>query len=129
MSAGSDGKLVWMLEAVDGPAMRVWAEMLRDDNPIHLDADAAALLGFGHRTLNQGPANLAFIMNMLLEAGHGDEIAEVSAQFLGNVVSGDAVVAMGELDKDAPCLYRTRLVRSNAETVVTADILLTPEKT
>ena len=40
----------WKLADVSGEAMREWCELLRDDNAIHLDPQAAAALGFGPRT-------------------------------------------------------------------------------
>ena len=76
--------------------------MLRDDNPIHLDPAAAEALGFGQRTVNPGPANLAYVINMLMAADPDAEIAEVEARFLGNVLAGDAVLAQGTLDGDDP---------------------------
>lgn len=88
----------WTLDCVPGDAMPIWAEALRDDNPIHLDPDAAEALGFGRRTVNQGPANLAYVLNMLIAARPGEYLETVEARFLGNVFSGDRVVATGGCD-------------------------------
>lgn len=129
MTSETKPPLTWSLDEVDGPSMTVWAEMLRDDNQIHLDPDTAAALGFGRRTVNQGPANLAYILNMLLESGRGDDILEVNAQFLGTVLAGDAVAATGEMDADAPDICRAQLtIAPDDRPVVTASIALKPER-
>jgi acyl dehydratase len=76
--------------------MALWCEAMRDDNPIHVSAAAAEALGFGPRTVNPGPINLAYVLNMALEARPGSEVRAVEAAFLGNVLAGDAVVVRGE---------------------------------
>mgnify|MGYP001822074637 FL=1 len=47
--------------------MRTMAALLRDPNPLHWDRDAVAALplGFGRRTINQGPLGLGYMVNML----------------------------------------------------------------
>lgn len=99
---GGGGGLHWRLDAVPGAAMAHWCEALGDDNPIHLDRAAAERLGFGPNRVNPGPANLAYLMNMLLDAGAGEGAAvwgggamRVEARFLANLVEGDAAVAEG----------------------------------
>lgn len=112
----------WMLAGVPAEAMADWCEMLRDDNPIHLDPAAAEALGFGPRTVNPGPANLAYIFNMLMAAHPEAEVAEVEARFLGNVLAGDDVRAEGECVEG---LCRARLVTLPDETpAVVAEVRL-----
>lgn len=116
---------IWTLDGVPAEAMVEWCEMLRDDNPIHRDPAAAEALGFGPRTVNPGPANLAYIFNMLMAAEPGAEIAEVEARFLGNVLSGDSVRAEGEFVDGEAGLCRARLVTLSEESAaVTAELRL-----
>lgn len=83
---------------IDTTAMREWCAILDDDNPIHLDPAAAQALGFGPRTVNPGPANLAYVLTMLEDAAPGMTPASLDAAFLGNVLSGDTAVATVNLD-------------------------------
>lgn len=80
---------------VDPMAMKVWSEALRDPNPIHLDVEAVKAAGLGDRRINQGPANLAYIVNMLVAAFPGTPIASLDVRYMGTVLEGDAVVAGG----------------------------------
>ncbi|GAM97755.1 hypothetical protein U91I_01384 [alpha proteobacterium U9-1i] len=83
----------WAFGPIDANAMRVLAEVLNDPNPIHLDASAVRAAGLGERVINQGPANLAYVLNML--EGNGLEIRALEATFTGNVRAGDVVEASG----------------------------------
>lgn len=71
------------------------AVILRDPNPIHLDPKAAAAAGLGDQVINQGPANLAYIMNMLQAALPDHRLAEIESRYLGNVRGADVVEAGG----------------------------------
>ena len=83
---------------IDTAAMREWCEILGDDNPIHLDPATAEALGFGPRTVNPGPANLAYLLTALEDAAPGATPASLEAAFLGNVMSGDTAVATVEVE-------------------------------
>lgn len=74
--------------------MIFWAEMLSDPNPIHADPKAALALGFGNRTVNPGPVNLAYVLNLVAQVYNGAVPAELNARFLGNVMADDAVEAV-----------------------------------
>jgi acyl dehydratase len=87
----------WRIAAVNPDNMRRLAETLRDPNPIHLDPAAVAKLGLGERVINQGPANLAYIINMLHAAFPGARLIQLDARFLANVFGGDAVEAGGHV--------------------------------
>ncbi|HEY0938519.1 MAG TPA: MaoC family dehydratase [Steroidobacter sp.] len=88
---------VWRIESVNPQNMRRLAETLRDPNPIHLDPSAVAKLGLGDRVINQGPANLAYIINMLHAAFPGAQLLQLDARFLANVFGGDSVEASGRI--------------------------------
>ena len=80
---------------VDPEAMKIWAKALHDPNPIHLDRAAVAAAGLGERRINQGPANLAYLVNMLAAAFPGHRIAGLNMRFLGNVFEGERVSTGG----------------------------------
>jgi acyl dehydratase len=88
----------WKLADVSGEAMREWCELLRDDNAIHLDPQAAAALGFGPRTVNPGPANLGYILNFLAASLPNDSPQSLDARFMGNVLAGDTVEVDGVMN-------------------------------
>jgi 3-hydroxybutyryl-CoA dehydratase len=77
--------------------MRRLAELLDDPNPIHLDAEAAADRGLGDRQVNQGPANCAYVINMLRDAFPGAELRAMRFRFKLPVHAGDRVVAGGRI--------------------------------
>jgi|tagenome__1003787_1003787.scaffolds.fasta_scaffold19780075_2 acyl dehydratase len=80
--------------------------VMGDPNPIHEDEELAARLGF-RGIVNQGPANLAYVVNMLLEeAGDPAAIRELSFRFLDNVVPGDECVATGEWVSEDACAFK-----------------------
>jgi len=83
---------------IDTASMREWCDILGDDNPIHIDPAAAQALGFGPRTVNPGPANLAYLLTVLEDAAPGMTPASLDAAFLGNVLSGDTAAATVNLD-------------------------------
>lgn len=87
----------WRLAPVSAAAMVEWADILDDPNPIHLDPALVERLGLGRRTINQGPANLAYAINMLAANFPGGTIGSLAAKFLGNVFSGDSVEAVGRI--------------------------------
>ncbi len=82
---------------IDPEPMHVIAKVLRDPNPIHLDPAAAAAAGLGDRRINQGPANVAYVMDMLLAAFPGYRIESYDGRFLASVRGGDTVEAGGTI--------------------------------
>ena len=56
----------FVVESVSAEKMKLMAALLHDPNPIHLDEEAVKSLGMGDRVVNQGPANQAYLINMLL---------------------------------------------------------------
>lgn len=95
----------FVVESVSAEKMKLMAALLRDPNPIHLDPEAVRALGMGDRVVNQGPANQAYLVNMLVAfAGDPGAIRRVTVRFLGNVFAGDRVECRGrvsEVDRDA----------------------------
>ncbi len=85
----------FVIDSVSPDAMRDWAVFLADPNPIHLDVAAVKASGLGDRLINQGPANVAYVINMLLRAMPGAAIAALDARFLDNAYAGDRLTAGG----------------------------------
>jgi 3-hydroxybutyryl-CoA dehydratase len=83
------------VDTVHPDAMKAWAVFLADPNPIHLDVAAVQAKGLGDRVINQGPANVAYMMNMLLSAFPGARIQAMETRFLDNVYGGETVQAQG----------------------------------
>ena len=63
-------------------AMKLWAKVLRDPTPIHLDPEAVRAKGLGDRVINQGPANVAAAINPLLTRFPGQVLTDLSVRFV-----------------------------------------------
>jgi 3-hydroxybutyryl-CoA dehydratase len=87
----------FVIESVSPDAMRDWSVFLADPNPIHLDVEVVKAKGLGDKRINQGPINVAYMMNMLMTAFPGCSIETMDSRFLDNVYEGDRVVASGEV--------------------------------
>ena len=85
------------IESVSPEAMKQWAVFLADPNPIHLDVEVVKAKGLGDKVINQGPANVAYMMNMLMAAFPGCQIESMDSRFLDNVYGEDKVVASGKI--------------------------------
>jgi 3-hydroxybutyryl-CoA dehydratase len=82
---------------VSPESMKVWAKILHDPNPIHLDPAVVRAKGLGDRVINQGPTNLAYIVNALHAAFPGGTIEVLDVRFLDNVFGGETVEASGQV--------------------------------
>ena len=87
----------FVIESVSPEAMKQWAIFLADPNPIHLDVEVVKAKGLGDKVINQGPANVAYMMNMLMAAFPGCRIESMDSRFLDNVYGEDKVVASGKI--------------------------------
>ena len=85
----------FVMEAVSPDAMRQWSVFLADPNPIHLDPGEVQALGLGDRPINQGPANLAYVVNLLAANFPDMRIDKLDFRFNGNVFAGDRCIAGG----------------------------------
>lgn len=85
----------FVIPSVSPDAMREWSVFLADPNPIHLDVEAVKAQGLGDKRINQGPANVAYMMNLLMGAFPGCTIESMDSRFLDNVYEGDRVTASG----------------------------------
>ena len=80
---------------IDPQAMVVWSEILRDPNPIHLDGETVKAMGLGTQRINQGPANLAYLINGVLQSFPRGKIERITSRFVGNVFEDDLIVVSG----------------------------------
>jgi 3-hydroxybutyryl-CoA dehydratase len=87
----------FVIESVSPEAMKQWAVFLADPNPIHLDVEVVKAKGLGDKVINQGPINVAYMMNMLMAAFPGCLIESMDSRFLDNVYGGDKAVASGTI--------------------------------
>lgn len=90
---------VRVVERVDIAEMKTMAALLQDPNPIHWDPEATKALGMGERTVNQGPINMAYVMNMLVAWADNDpsRLRGLKLRFMANVFNGDRVTAGGRV--------------------------------
>jgi acyl dehydratase len=83
------------MDDITMPRIEALMELMNDVNPVHDDPDVIARRGL-RGPVNQGPANLAYIVNMLtLWAGPEMELERFDFRFLDTVAPGDTVVARG----------------------------------
>ena len=87
----------FVVESASPEAMKAWAVFLADPNPIHLEVDVVKAKGLGDRVINQGPMNVAFMINMLMAAFPGATIEAMDSRFLDNVYGGEQVTAQGTI--------------------------------
>lgn len=86
----------WRLPRVSREKMKTMALVLDDPNPIHWDLEVVRGLGMGDRPVNQGPNNMAYVMNMLAAwSGGHDRLRKLRVRFRANVLGDDEVVARG----------------------------------
>ena len=91
----------YSIAAVDPESMKLWAAFLRDPNPIHLDPRAVQAKGLGDKVINQGPANLAYIITRLQRALPGSILVSLEVRYAASVFGGDAVEAGGKITEVA----------------------------
>ncbi len=88
----------WRIESVDAEKMKTMAVLLRDPNRIHWDVEAVKNLGMGDRPVNQGPNNMAYVINALIEwLGDATKIRSVNVRFQANVFAQDTLTASGRV--------------------------------
>lgn len=87
----------WTVEHIDPEKMKLFAVVLADPNPIHLDPAAVRAAGLGDRVINQGPASFGYVLNMLNQSAPGARVRELEVRLSANVRGGDRVTAAGEV--------------------------------
>ena len=107
--------------------MKLLARLLRDPNPIHLDPDAAAALGFGRACVNQGPANLAYALTHLVRSRPGERLGALDARFHATVLAGDVVHPVVARDGTTGSSWTFALRGSDGRLAVSGRAELVPE--
>ncbi len=87
----------WTMAEVDPERMKTMAAILRDPYPVHWDREANEALGLGGRVINQGPLNLSYIANMLMEWAGPTCVRRLTVSFGRPVLDGDCVTAKGRV--------------------------------
>ncbi len=77
---------------------RTVARVLDDENPIHIDGAAAAAAGLGSQAINQGPANLGYVVEMLHAALPDARLRRISTTFHRPVLEHDTITVQGRVD-------------------------------
>tara|TARA_B100000965_G_C19269796_1_gene616786 strand:+ start:125 stop:523 length:399 start_codon:yes stop_codon:yes gene_type:complete len=74
-----------------------WSKILNDPNPIHFDANVVKKIGQGDKCINQGPANIAYIINAIFYNFPKCKILSIKNRLNGNVFVDDTVTVLGEI--------------------------------
>ena len=106
---------VWTMESVSAARMRTMAAILRDPNPVHWDRRVCDQLGFGKRTINQGPLGLSYMVNMLHAWTGPESIRRIFMTFPLVILDGDHITAQGKV---------TAIREENGERLADCDIWL-----
>jgi acyl dehydratase len=82
------------MEGIELEQVAELMELMQDTNPVHTDYELAARLGL-RGPVAQGPASLAYVINMLL-GWRGDAVLErLEFRFQDTVTVGDTATAQG----------------------------------
>ena len=113
---------------VDEENMKTMAVLLQDPNPIHWDVRAVGRLGLGCKPINQGPNNMAYVVNALVSWFGGiEKFRNLKIRFIANVYAGDRLTVVGsitdidEVEDDALATCDVQLLRGDIEN---SDIVL-----
>ena len=99
--------------------MKTMAAILQDPNPIHWDVEVVKQLGMGDRPVNQGPINMAFLVNTLTAwTGDPGSLRELVIRYQANVFGGDVVRCEGEVESTDGELARCAIRALVGETPV-----------
>ena len=112
--------------------MNLWAEILDDPNPIHLDVNSVKSIGLGEKTINQGHANIAYIINAIDQNFPDSEIIKLNNKMTDSIVEGDQVNVSGYIEnistKNDPTIITCRLKlnvgQEKVSVISEADILI-----
>lgn len=77
------------IAAVSAEKMKTMSALMGDPTAIHWDVVTLRALGMGGTPINQGPLNMAYVMNAVADwAGGPDRLRGLRVRFLGNVLAG-----------------------------------------
>ena len=85
------------IPSVDPQKMKTMAALLRDPYPIHWDVEGNEKMGIKGKVVNQGPLNLSYLVNMLMNWQGQDCIRRITVRFTGWVLGEDTLTAHGKV--------------------------------
>ena len=107
---------------VDAEKMKTMAVLIQDPNPIHWDVESVKRLGLGSKPINQGPNNMAYVVNALVSwVGSIEQFKKLKIRFLGNVYAGDRLTVVGsitdidQVEGESLATCEVQLVRGDPE--------------
>ena len=107
---------------VDAEKMKTMAVLIQDPNPIHWDVESVKRLGLGSKPINQGPNNMAYVVNALVSwVGSIEQFKKLKIRFLGNVYAGDrltvvgSITDIGQVEGETLASCEVQLVRGDPE--------------
>ena len=98
MTAAGDAIPPWKMADVRPERMRTTSAVMRDPNPVHWDRESTASRGLPGRVINQGPLNVGYIANMLMDWQGPTSIRRLTLSFPARVLDHDHVIAGGVVD-------------------------------
>ena len=112
--------------------MNLWAEILDDPNPIHLDVNSVKSIGLGEKTINQGHANIAYIINAIDQNFPDSEIIKLNNKMTDSIVEGDQVNVSGYIENISTkndsiiitCRLKLNVGQEKVSVISEADILI-----
>ena len=112
--------------------MNLWAEILDDPNPIHLDVNSVKSIGLGEKTINQGQANSAYIINAIDQNFPNSEIIRLNNKMTDSIVEGDQVNVSGYIENISAkndstiitCRLKLNVGQEKVSVISEADILI-----
>lgn len=108
--------------------IRMVMDVMGDVNPVHIDEELVKRMGL-RGLVNQGPCNLAYIINMLVAwTGNPDCVRRLRVRFHNLVVPGDKTIAGGTVKAvkgdTAECDVWLRLADGTTMLAGTADVAI-----
>jgi acyl dehydratase len=98
MTSEADRLPAWRRRITDADA-HAWSVLLADDNPLHSDPATTGASGLGVGLVNPGPANIGYLMTLLLESCPGAAIEAFEARFVAPVLTPVDVTASGYIEQ------------------------------
>lgn len=87
-----------VVESVDPARLKTMAALYDDPNPIHFDLEATKALGISDKLIQQGAANIAFLLEPAIRfAGDPEAVRSYEVKLQGNIFAGDRVDSSGEV--------------------------------
>jgi acyl dehydratase len=117
-------ELVTVEKKIDRAAIRLYAEISDDFNPIHIDPEFAAKTPMG-RIIAHGMLSLNLLWQSLRATyGAAAEGAKLDVRFVRPVHEDDVVSGSGRLKPGSPGVYEVAVTNQKGEPVITGTLTL-----